>query len=152
MLQNVLVIVKILRNTLSRRDKMYFMKFYYKKIPIRFHSEKRKFIVNIEVTYYDLYSIKNEYKIKLRSLERWLSSSSRGWDFNSHHHMAAHFCLIPVPGHLTPSHRDTCEQNANAHGIKINKTKCRKCNTLRNTLPFEDDPSFMILMARQKWH
>lgn len=74
MLQNVLVIVKVLRNTLSRRDNMYFMTFYYKKISMKFHSEKRNFIVNIEATYYDLYNIKNEYKIKFRSLERRLSS------------------------------------------------------------------------------
>jgi hypothetical protein len=35
-------------------------------------------------------------------------------------HRAAHNCLIPVPGDLTPSHRHIYRQNTNAHKIKIN--------------------------------
>lgn len=44
---------------------MYFIKFYCKNIPTRFHSEKRNFIMNIEATYYVLYNIKNEYKNRI---------------------------------------------------------------------------------------
>jgi hypothetical protein len=40
-------------------------------------------------------------------------------------HMAAHNCVTPIPGDLTPSHRHICRQNTNAH-LKKKKTKERK--------------------------
>jgi hypothetical protein len=64
-----------------------------------------------------------------------LSCSPKRLRFNSQHpHGSSQLSITPVPGDLTPSHRQTCKQNTNAYKIKNKLFKEKKKKVTRNSM------------------